>query len=131
VIIDASALLAIVLAEPDAPVYARAIAAERQRRMPAVTWFEAVMRIEAFGDAVAVNRFDAFATDFKIDIIPFTQRHAEFARAGRRLYGRPVHPAGLNFGDSLVYGVAKAEQEPLLFKGSDFTQTDVEPALKV
>jgi ribonuclease VapC len=130
VIIDASALLAIVLAEPDASVYARAIASESRRRIPAVTWFEASMRIEAQGDAVAVTRFDSFASDFNIDIIPFTERHAEFARVGRRLYGRPAHPAGLNFGDCLVYGVAKAEQEPLLFKGTDFTQTDIDPALK-
>lgn len=129
-IIDASALLAIILAEPDAPVYARAIAAESKRRIPAVTWFEASMRIEAKGDPIAVSRFDAFAPEFGIDIIPFTARHAEFARVGRRLYGRPTHQAGLNFGDCLVYGVAKAEQEPLLFKGNDFAQTDVEPALK-
>ena len=60
---------------------------------------------------------------------PYTAGHAEAARQGRRLYGRP-HPAGLNFGDCLVYGVAKAEREPLLFKGNDFAQTDVEPALK-
>lgn len=130
-IIDASALLAIVLAESDAAVYARVIAAESKRRIPAVTWFEAAMRIETFGDHIAVSRFDAFAPDFEIEIIPFTERHAEYARVGRRLFGRPMHPAGLNFGDCLVYGVAKAEQEPLLFKGNDFAQTDIEPALKV
>ena len=129
-IIDASALLAVVLAEPDAPLYARAIATEGKRRIPAVTWFEASMRIDASGDRFAVDRFQAFTTNFAIDIIPFTERHAAFARLGRRLYGRPMHPAGLNFGDCLVYGVAKAEQEPLLFKGTDFAQTDIEPALK-
>ena len=49
---------------------------------------------------------------------------------GQRLYGRPNHPAGLNYGDCLVYGVAKSESEPRLFKGGDFAKTDVEPALK-
>jgi ribonuclease VapC len=129
VIIDASALLAIVLAEPDAEEYARAIALADKPRIPSVTWFEAAMRIETGGDDIAVGRFEAFAADFGIQIIPFTHRHAEFARIGRKLYGRPAHPAGLNFGDCLVYGVAKAEQEPLLFKGNDFAQTDIERVL--
>ena len=128
-IIDASALLAIVLDEPDAAQYARAIASDQQPRIPSVTWFEASMRIEAAADAVALSRFDDFPRDFGIEIMPFTARHAEAARLGRRLYGRP-HPAGLNFGDCLVYGVAKVEREALLFKGNDFAQTDVEPALK-
>jgi ribonuclease VapC len=130
VIIDASALLAIVLDEPDAALYARAIASDQQPRIPSVTWFETSMRIEASGDAVAVSRFDDFPRDFGIEIVPFTARHAEAARQGRRLYGRPHHSAGLNFGDCLVYGVAKVERESLLFKGHDFAQTDVEPALK-
>ena len=64
------------------------------------------------------------------EFIPFTAEHARHARVGRRLYGRNNHPARLNFGDCLVYGVAKAEREPLLFKGDDFSQTDIEPALK-
>lgn len=88
------------------------------------------MRVDWAGDEVAASRFDEVPQIFGIDIIPFTSRHAEAARQGRRLYGRPTHPAGLNFGDCLVYGVAKAEREPLLFKGADFTRTDIEPALK-
>ncbi len=60
----------------------------------------------------------------------FTPEHAERAREARRIYGRKRHPAQLNFGDCMVYGVAKAEREPLLFKGNDFAQTDIEPALK-
>jgi ribonuclease VapC len=129
-IVDASALLAIVLGEPEAESYARAIAADPRPRMPSVTWFEASMRIEWAGDSIAVSRFEEVPKIFGIDIIPFTLRHAEVARAGRRLYGRPTHPAGLNYGDCLVYGVAKSESEPLLFKGTDFAQTDIEPALK-
>ncbi len=129
-IVDASALLAVVLAEPDAPRYAAALAAAGELRMSSVTWFEAAMQVDAGGDEFAVNRFDDFVRDFGIRIIPFTAEHARHARVGRRLYGRNNHPARLNFGDCLVYGVAKAEREPLLFKGDDFSQTDIEPALK-
>ena len=64
-IIDASALLAIVLDEPDAARYARAIASDRQPRIPSVTWFEASMRIEAAADAVAISRFDDFPGDWR------------------------------------------------------------------
>ena len=129
-IVDASALLAIVLAEPDARRYARAISRDRRRLMPALTWFEASMRIDAGGGPAIVARFNEFARAFRIELVPFTQAHAEAARIGRRLFGRPHHPAKLNFGDCLVYGVAKVEGEPLLFKGNDFAQTDIEPALK-
>jgi len=130
VIIDASALLAVVLAEPDAARYARAIAGAAEPRMPSVTWFEASMQVDAGGDEIAVSRFDDFVRDFDIRIIPFSAEHARHARIGRRLYGRNNHPARLNFADCMVYGVAKAEREPLLFKGNDFSQTDIEPALK-
>ena len=129
-IIDASALLAVVLAEADAARYATAIASAAEPRIPSVTWLEAAMQVDANGDDIAINRFDDFVRDFGIQVIPFTAEHARHARVGRRLYGRNKHPARLNFGDCLVYGVAKAEREPLLFKGNDFSQTDIEPALK-
>ena len=97
--------------------------------MPALTWFEATMRVDTLGDAYAVGRFDDFIRDFRIELLPFTPDHAREARRARLLFGRP-HPAQLNFGDCMVYGVAKHEREPLLFKGHDFSQTDIEPALK-
>jgi ribonuclease VapC len=129
-IIDSSALLAIVLAEADAERYARAIATSDTRRIPSVIWFEAAMRVDAKGDAIAVSRFDDFLQDFRIEVVPFTSDHARQARRARMLYGKPHHPARLNFGDCLAYGVAKHEREALLFKGDDFSQTDIEPALK-
>ena len=88
------------------------------------------MQVDAAGDDIAINRFDDFVRDFGIEVIPLTAEHARHARIGRRLYGRNNHPARLNFGDCLVYGVAKAEREPLLFKRNDFALTDIEPALK-
>jgi ribonuclease VapC len=128
-IIDSSALLAVVLAEPDAAHYARAIATSGTRRLPSVTWFEASLRVDTKGDAFAVNRFDDFVRDFRIEIVPFSSDHAREARKARLLYGTP-HPARLNFGDCMVYGVAKHEREALLFKGDEFSLTDIEPALK-
>lgn len=129
-IVDSSALLAIVLSEPDADRYSLAILGDPHARIPAVAWFEASMRVDWAGDPVASSRFAELPAILKAEIVPFTARHAECAREGRRLFGRSVHPAGLNFGDCLVYGVAKAEREPLLFKGNDFAQTDIVPALK-
>jgi ribonuclease VapC len=129
VIIDSSALLAVVLAEPDAARYARAISQSRSRRLPAVTWFEASMRIDAKGDAYAANRFDDFVTEFGIEVVTFTPEHAREARRARQLFGKP-HPAQLNYGDCMVYGVARHEREALLFKGEDFRKTDIEAVLK-
>jgi ribonuclease VapC len=130
VIVDASALLAVVLAEPDAAKYARAMVQSDRRRLPSVTWFEASLRVDGNGDAYAISRFDDFVRDFRIEIIPFTAEHAREARRARLVYGKQNHPARLNFGDCMVYGVAKHEREPLLYKGDDFSLTDIEPALK-
>ena len=88
------------------------------------------MRVDAGGNEATVRRFNEFIRTFRIELIPFTSSHAEVARIGRRLFGRPHHPAKLNFGDCVVYGVAKLKGEPLLFKGNDFSQTDIESALK-
>ena len=94
-------------------------------------WFEAALAIDTKGDDIASRRFDeAIDAGSGIELMPFTPEHAELAREARRIYGRGRHPAKLNFGDCMVYGVAKAEGEPLLFKGKDFAQTDIEPALK-
>jgi ribonuclease VapC len=129
-IVDASALLAVVFDEPDGRRFAEVIAAAPRARMPAATWFEAALAVDTHGDDVAGRRFDDAVRSLRIELMAFTPAHAEQAREARRIYGRKRHPAQLNFGDCMVYGVAKAEREPLLFKGNDFSQTDIEPALK-
>ena len=128
-IIDASALLAIVLLEPDAERYATAILTARKRLIPSVTWFEATMRVDARMDFDRERSLETFLEDFRIEILPFTADHAREARRARALFGKP-HPAQLNFGDCMVYGVARHEREPLLFKGDDFARTDIEPVLR-
>ena len=129
-IVDASALLAIVLNEPDGRRFAEIIAGAPRARMPAPTWFEAALAVDTKGDDLASRRFDDVVRSLRIELIAFTPEHAEHAREARRIYGRQRHAARLNFGDCMAYGVAKAEREPLLFKGNDFAQTDIEPALK-
>jgi ribonuclease VapC len=130
VIVDASALLAVVLNEADGERFAETIASASKARMPAPTWFEAALVVDARGDDLASHRFGDAVRILGIELIAFTPEHAASAREARRLYGRGRHPARLNLGDCLVYGVAKSQGEPLLFKGNDFAQTDIEPALK-
>jgi ribonuclease VapC len=130
VIIDASALLAIVLDEADGRRYADAIVDSDRRLMPTVTWFEASLVLDTRGDEFACSRLQTVVGGLGITFMPFTSEHAEKARVARRTYGRGRHAAQLNFGDCMVYAVAKHEGEPLLFKGNDFSQADIEPALK-
>lgn len=129
-ILDSSALLAILLAEPDAARYAAKISVTADVRMPGPTWVEAALVIESRADAVLTERFDSYLTEMGIRIMPFEPRHAVAARLAWSRYGRGRHPEKLNFGDCMAYGFAKAEGLPLLFKGGDFPLTDIDPALK-
>lgn len=130
-IVDSSALLALLLNEPEAPRFAAAMASAVRLRMPAPGWFEAATLIDRRGNAVARSRLDAFRQRFAIEIAPFTEAHATLAREALRNFGRGTgHPARLNFGDCIAYAFARHEKEPLLFKGEEFLFTDIEPALK-
>jgi ribonuclease VapC len=130
VIIDASALLAVVLKEADGERYLDAILETPQRHMSVVNWLEATMVIEGRGDAVAVSRFEEFLGMAGIELRPVAVEQAMAARQAWRNYGRGKHKAALNFGDCFAYALAKTEGVPLLFKGNDFSQTDIEQALK-
>ena len=89
------------------------------------------MVLDRRGDEKALAGFEEYTKRYNIRIEPFTAEHAAVARHAWREYGRGSgHPARLNFGDCLAYGFAKAEREPLLFKGGDFIHTDIEPAMK-
>ena len=129
-IIDASAFLAIVLNEADGRRYADVIVGSERRLMPTVTWFEASLVVDTCRGEFARSRFQTIVCGLGITFMPFTLEHAEKARVARRTYGRGRHAADPNFGDCMVYAVAKHEGEPLLFRGNDFAQTDIETALK-
>ncbi len=130
-IVDTSALLAVLLAEGDAASYAAPMAKTRPVRMSAANMFEAAMVIDRKGDAKARESFLRFETTFDVAIDPLTRQHALLARDAWQRFGKGSgHPAQLNFGDCMAYALAKDRGEPLLFKGNDFSHTDIEPALK-
>ena len=93
--------------------------------MPAATWFEAALAIDTNGDDLASRRFDEAVRRLRIELIDFTPEHAEQAREAWHMYGWKRHPAQLNMGDCFAYACARAQGAPLLFKGEDFSKTDV------
>ena len=127
-IIDTSALLAILLGEPDAGRYEDAIAAAWPRRMSATALLEAAMVVESRGGAKAGHELDVLLEKAAVELVPVTSEHANAARHAWRRFGKGNHRAALNFGDCFAYALAKTTGEPLLFKGKDFTHTDIEPA---
>lgn len=129
-IIDSSAVLAILFAEPDAPRYALAIERSDSRRVSAATWLESAIRIDHGANPIASNDFDDFVREAALTIEPVTEQQARLARSAYRAYGKGTgHPAQLNFGDCFSYALAKLSGEPLLFKGEDFAETDLVSAL--
>jgi ribonuclease VapC len=128
-IIDSSALIAILRGEPDASRFAAAIEAAETRRISTANYLEAAIIIDASRDPIASRRFDELVEEADIRIEAATEAHARIARAAYRDFGRGSgHPARLNFGDCFAYALAKASGEKLLFKGEDFAHTDIEAA---
>ena len=127
-IIDSSAVLAVLSGEPDSERYERAIADATSCRMSAANFLESAMVLEGRGGASAGHQLDVFIERGPIEIVPVTPEHAQAARRAWRRFGKGNHPAGLNFGDCFAYALAEAEREPLLFKGRDFALTDIEVA---
>ena len=128
-ILDASALLAILLDEPEAPAIAQAMAAAPRRRISAVSWLETAMVITARRGDHGADAFRALVDKLQAEIAPVDQRQAETAYAAWLAYGKGRNPAALNLGDCFSYALAKDLAEPLLFKGDDFARTDIRPAL--
>ena len=129
-IIDTSALLAILRDEPEAPSFAKAISDATKPRISAANFLEAAIVIDASRDPIATRRLDDLLKVADIAIEPVTEEQARLGREAYRDFGKGGgHPAQLNFGDCFAYALAKALEEPLLFKGSDFAHTDVTPAM--
>ena len=129
-IIDSSAIIAILLDEEDSPVYARAIRDARECYLSAATLVEISAVIEHAHGPIVRRRFEDFMELGMIEIVPFDREQAEVARDALRDYGRGSgHPARLNFGDTFAYALARSARMPLLFKGNDFSQTDIASAL--
>jgi ribonuclease VapC len=129
-IIDASAIIAILREEPEARSCAEAIASASSRRVSAVNYVEAAAVIDGSRNPIASRRFDDLFREAQLIIEPVTEDQARIAREAYRDFGKGSgHPAGLNFGDCFAYALAKATGEPILFKGDDFRRTDLSPVL--
>jgi len=129
-IVDTSALIAILRDEPEAVLCAKAIAKAAIRRVSAANYVEAAAVIDASRDPVASRRFDDLLREAAFVIEPVTAVQARLAREAYRDYGKGSgHPAKLNFGDCFAYALAKDSGELLLFIGSDFAHTDIRSAL--
>jgi ribonuclease VapC len=125
-VIDTSALIAILRNEPDAPFFAQAIAGAAVRRISAANFVEAAAVIDGSRDPVASRRFDDLLREARMRIEPVTEVQARIAREAYRDFGRGSgHPAKLNFSDCFAYALARDIGEALLFKGDDFVHTDV------
>jgi ribonuclease VapC len=126
VIVDTSALVAILRLEDDGGLYEQAIERSPANRISAGTYLEASIVIDRARDPLVSRRLDEFLAEGAFVIEPITASQARIAREAYRDFGKGSgHPAGLNFGDCFAYALAREMREPLLFKGDDFRHTDI------
>jgi ribonuclease VapC len=131
VIIDTSALVAVIALEPDAPLFATAMDRAEVLRISAGSYVEAAIVLNRRRDPALDGKFEAMMNDVGFVVEPVTSEQARIARQAYRDYGRGSgHPAQLNFGDCFSYALARDKREPLLFKGDDFIHTDLRSALE-
>ncbi len=126
-ILDTSALLAVLFGEKDAETYARAISNAEVCRISAVTFVEVSVVVEAQTGDAGSRQWDSFFRTAGLSIEPVTEEQAYIARQAWSDFGKGRHSAGLNFGDCFSYALAKVSAEPLLFKGDDFSKTGIPP----
>lgn len=129
IVVDPSALIAILREEPDAERFATALKEAEACLLSAVGLFEASLVVIGRNSADSIGALDALMEKHGIRIVPFDAELAAFARDAFVRFGKGRHPAGLNMGDCASYALAKSLGLPLLFKGNDFSQTDVASAL--
>jgi ribonuclease VapC len=125
VIVDSSAILTILLREPEEAAF-RAALESGSAKMSAGTLIE--LRVVAIRFAVRAE-VEALMAQYAISVVPVDSRQADIAAAAFAKFGKGRHTAGLNLGDLFAYALASAHDEPLLFKGNDFTKTDVKRAI--
>lgn len=124
-VIDSSALLAILLDEPERTQLSRAIEADPVRLIAAPTLLEAAIALTGKKGEAALPALDLVIAAIRADIIPFGDDEQRIARRAFLTYGKGRHPAALTYGDCMAYALSVTRSEPLLFKGVDFSQTDV------
>ncbi len=125
-VLDSSAVLAILQNEPERRAFNEAIEAAVTCSMSVASFVECSMIVESRFGADGVRNLDFFIAKAQIALISVDIEQAHLARQAFRLYGKGRHSAGLNFGDCFAYALARASNKPLLFKGNDFIQCDIE-----
>ena len=129
-IVDTSAIVAILKNEPGWELLSQYLESSRSSKMSASSYFELCIVVDRWKNPTLSSRVDELIQQFKIEIEPFSFEQARIARQAYRDYGRGSgHPANLNFGDCFSYALARARREPILFKGGDFSQTDLPSAV--
>ena len=128
-VVDTSALLAILYGEPEVLPFTRSIADASRKLMSAFNALETGIVVEARKGEAGGCELDLLIHRAQIEIVAMNADQAELARAAWRKYGKGNHPASLNIGDCCAYALAKYSGEPLLFKGNDFSQTDIQAAI--
>lgn len=125
-IIDTSAILAILLGEPESEKFIEVVASTKNPKMSAASYLEAALRIDWNNDPVASQLLDELLINLEIEIVPVTFEQAKIARAANKDFEkRSTYPASLNYSDCFTYALAKQLRQPLLFKGNDFIHTDL------
>lgn len=128
-VIDSSALIAILRREPEEQAFRSAIKLASSRLLSASTRVETGIAALGLAGEVGLEQVDALLETLRVETVPLSPDHARLAIDAFRRFGRGRHTAGLNFGDCFSYALAKATGEPLLFKGDDFFQTDIRRAV--
>ena len=127
-VIDTSALVAILQDEPERGALSDAIPTAPSRRLSAATLVEAGIVMEGRHGEGGASRLDGLLDQVRVEVVPVAAAHVGLARGAFRRFGKGRHPAGLGYGDCFSYALAAALAEPLLFVGDDFGRTDVEVA---
>ena len=128
-VVDTSAVIAILCGEPETESFVRALAGDAKKMITAFNALESAIVIEAKKGESGGRELDLLLHRARIEIVSLNSEHVELALTAWRKYGKGNHPAGLNIGDCCAYALAKYSGEPLLFKGDDFSRTDIQPVI--
>jgi ribonuclease VapC len=124
-VLDSSAILAILFDEPQRPAFTLSIERDPRRLLSAGNVLESALVAEARRGEPAGRELDLLLHRAQVDVVPVDSEQVQIARSAWRRYGKGRHPAALNFGDCFAYALAAASGEPLLFAGDDFRRTDI------
>ncbi len=124
-VVDTSAILAVLFGEPESERIARSMASDPRRLASAFTVLEAAIVVEARKGESGGRELDLLMHRINLESVPLTSSHVEVAREAWRRFGKGRHAANLNIGDCCAYALSRVSGEPLLFKGDDFARTDV------